>query len=55
MGIALIATQTEDSAPTTMASFILALIICPGVLGILGAVATGGGIFLLRAREANIE
>lgn len=53
MGVALFATQTNISTPMDVASLILALIICPGVLGVLGAVAIGGGIFLLRAREAD--
>ncbi|MBC7877466.1 MAG: zinc-ribbon domain-containing protein [Anaerolineales bacterium] len=51
MGIALFATQADSSTTSGMASFILALIICPGPLALLGAAGIGGGVFLLRNKE----
>lgn len=51
MGIALIATQTESTSASDFASFIIAVLICPGPLAVLGAIGIGGGIFLLRKRQ----
>jgi len=55
MGIALIAVQSDSAATTSMASFIIAVIICSGPLAVLGAIAMGGGVYLLRTQnETNI-
>ena len=51
MGIALIATQSDNSITSSTASFILAVIICPAPLALLGAIAIGGGAYLLRTRR----
>jgi hypothetical protein len=50
MTVSLFATRTDSSAAIDIASFLVALAFCPGVLALLGTVATGGGIFLLRSQ-----
>jgi hypothetical protein len=51
MGVALIATQADPELNQNIASFILAVLCCPTPLVILGLLAIGGGIYLLRSRE----
>lgn len=51
MTVSLFATRTDSSAAMDVASFLVALVICPGILALVGTVATGGGIFLLRAQQ----
>ncbi|HET7142757.1 MAG TPA: zinc ribbon domain-containing protein, partial [Anaerolineales bacterium] len=48
MGIALIATQTDGSGDSDMASFIAAVILCPLPLVLLGVIAIGAGVYLHR-------
>lgn len=50
MGVALIATQMEP-ANQNMASFILAVLCCPAPMVLLGLLAVGAGIYLLRSKE----
>jgi hypothetical protein len=50
MGIALIATQAEP-ASQNMASFILAVLCCPAPMVILGLLAIGAGVYMLRSKE----
>ena len=51
MGIALIATQADGSAASGLASFILAVIICPLPLAAVGLITIGAGIYLLRKKQ----
>lgn len=51
MGVALIVTQTDPELNQGMGSFILAVLCCPTPLVILGLLAIGGGIYLLRSKE----
>ncbi len=51
MGIALIATQADGSAASGLASFILAVIICPLPLAVLGFIIVGAGVYLLRKKQ----
>ncbi len=52
MGVALIATQT-DPALANLASFILAVLCCPTPMVVLGLLAIGAAIFLLRRNEGR--
>jgi hypothetical protein len=51
MGVALLATQADPELSQNMASFILAVLCCPTPLVILGLLAIGGGIYLLRQKD----
>jgi len=51
MGVALIATQADPELSQNMASFILAVLCCPAPMVILGLLAIGGGIYLLRQKD----
>jgi hypothetical protein len=51
MGVALIATQTDPELNQSIGSFILAVLCCPTPLVILGLLAIGGGIYLLRQKD----
>lgn len=51
MSIALIVVQSDGTTAVSMASFILAVIICSGPLAVLGAIAMGGGVYLLRTQN----
>lgn len=51
MGVALIATQADPELNQNMASFILAVLCCPAPMVVLGLLAIGGGIYLLRQKD----
>ena len=51
MGVAMIATQTDPELNQNMASFILAVLCCPTPMVVLGLLAIGAGMFLLRRNE----
>jgi hypothetical protein len=51
MGVALIATQADPALNQTMGSFILSVLCCPTPMVVLGLLAIGGGIYLLRQKD----
>ncbi len=51
MGVALIATQADPELNQNIASFILAVLCCPAPMVILGLLAIGAGIYLLRQKD----
>ena len=51
MGVALIATQADPALNQNMGSFILAVLCCPAPMVILGLLAVGAGIYMLRSKE----
>jgi hypothetical protein len=51
MGVALIATQADPALNQTMGSFILAVLCCPTPMVVLGLLAIGAGIYLLRQKD----
>jgi hypothetical protein len=51
MGVALLATQANPELSQNMASFILAVLCCPAPMVVLGLLAIGGGIYLLRQKD----
>lgn len=55
MGVAITAAQSEGSVDSSTASYILAILMCPGPFFLLGVIAAGGGIFLLRTQQENSQ
>lgn len=51
MGVALIATQADPELNQNFASFILAVLCCPAPMVVLGLLAIGAGIYLLRQKD----
>ncbi len=55
MGLAILLVQSDGAASASMASFILAVLICPAPLAVAGAIGIGGGAFLLRNQESDTQ
>jgi hypothetical protein len=55
MGVALIATQADPELNQNMASFILAVLCCPAPMVVLGLLAIGAGIYMLRSKEDPVS
>lgn len=51
MGIALIFTQSDPATGTGIGSFILAILLCPFPLVVLGLITIGAAIFLFRQKQ----
>ena len=55
MGVAITVTQAEGTVDSSTASYILAMLMCPGPFFLLGVIAAGGGVFLLRTQQENSQ
>jgi hypothetical protein len=51
MGIGIIGAQYDGNSNSSVASLILAIIICPGGLGMVGIIGIGAGFVLLRNKS----
>jgi rubredoxin len=55
MGIGILGAQSEGNVSSSLASLILALVVCPGGLALVGALGIGAGFVLLRNKSGRLS